>query len=194
MQKFELDLLNDLSAQKKISKWSIILMLLSIIPFFAINIFSPSAGASALLLPESVSASLGGFSIFVNVLAVIALFIVIIVVHEAIHGIFFKMFAPNKRVKFGFKSGMAYATSPGSVFSRMQFTVIILAPFVVITTLLIIGMFVLPHGSYKYLLVGHTAACIGDFYYVYLVIKHPHLKYCMDTDTGMSMYESDPRT
>ncbi|MFC3901251.1 DUF3267 domain-containing protein [Aliicoccus persicus] len=194
MQKFELDLLNDLSAQKKISKWSIILILLSIIPFFALNIFSPSSGTSALLLPESLSASLGGFSIFLNVIAVVAIFLVLVVVHEAIHGILFKVFAPREKVKFGFKAGMAYATSPGSVFSRGQFIIIILAPFVIITTLLIIGMFVLPHGSYKYLLIGHTGACIGDFYYVYLVLKHPHLKYCMDTDTGMNMYKFDPRT
>lgn len=193
MEKFELDLLNDLDIQKKISKWSIILMIVSIIPFFAIHLISPSSGTTALVMPESWNEALGAFGIFVNVLLIIALFLVLVVLHEAIHGILFKIFAPDQPVKFGFKAGMAYASSPGTVFSRGQFIMIILAPFVVITTLLIVAMFVLPHGSYKYYLIGHTAACIGDFYYVYLVLKKPHLKYCMDTDVGMSMYESDPR-
>lgn len=42
------------------------------------------------------------------------LYILLIVVHEAIHGIFFKIFCPENPVKYGFKwkSGMAYATSP----------------------------------------------------------------------------------
>lgn len=193
MQKFELDLLNDLTIQKKISIWSIVLTFASIIPFFAIHFLSPSNGMSSLMIPESLNESLGAFSIFVNVMIIIVIFFLIIVLHEAIHGIFFKIFAPGKPVKFGFKSGMAYASSPGTVFSRLQFTIIILAPFIVITTMLIVAMFMLPHGSYKYYLIIHTGACIGDFYYIYLVIKHPHLKYCVDTDVGMSMYEEDPR-
>lgn len=192
MQKLELDILNDLKIQKKISIWSIILTVISIIPFFVLSFVSPSRGTSALLLPEGFSESLGGFSIFVNVMLVIVVFLLIVVAHEAIHGVFFKLFAPGKKVEFGFKSGMAYATSPGAVFSRLQFVTIILAPFIVITTVLVIMMFVLPHGSYKYFLILHTGACIGDFYYVYLVLKNPQLKYCMDTSVGMSLYAEDP--
>ncbi|MCI5870586.1 MAG: DUF3267 domain-containing protein, partial [Streptococcus sp.] len=47
------------------------------------------------------------------------LYILLIVVHEAIHGIFFKIFCPKNPVKYGFKwkSGMAYATSPGSLYN-----------------------------------------------------------------------------
>lgn len=192
MEKLELDLLNDLSLQKKVSKWSIIITIVSIIPFFVLSFFSPSRGESALLLPEGISESLGGFSIFVNVLLVVIVFLIIVVLHEAIHGLFFKIFAPEHKVNFGFKSGMAYASSPGSVFTRLQFTIIILAPFVVITTLLIAMMFLLPHGSYQYFLILHTGACIGDFYYVYLVLKNPHLKYCEDTSVGMSLYATHP--
>ena len=192
MQKLELDILNDLKIQKKISIWSIIIIVISIIPFFALSFISPSWDVSALLLPESINESLGGFSIFINVILIVLVFLAIIVLHEAIHGVFFKLFAPEKKVEFGFKSGMAYATSPGSVFSRLEFITIILAPFLIITTVLIVLMFTVPHGSYKYFLVIHTSACIGDFYYVYLVLKHPHLKYCMDTSVGMSLYQENP--
>ena len=38
----------------------------------------------------------------------------LIIVHELIHGIFFKLFNKEGKVKFGFKNGLAYATSPNS--------------------------------------------------------------------------------
>ena len=57
--------------------------------------------------------------------------LVLMVIHELIHGFFFKVLGDeNTKVKFGFKSGMAYATSPGSRYSRKRMLVIILAPFV----------------------------------------------------------------
>lgn len=53
----------------------------------------------------------------------------LIIVHELIHGIFFKLFNKEGKVKFGFKNGLAYATSPNSFYSRWQFLLILLAPF-----------------------------------------------------------------
>ncbi|WP_161946081.1 DUF3267 domain-containing protein, partial [Streptococcus suis] len=102
------------------------------------------------------------------------LFPILIVVHEAIHGLFFKIFCPENPVKFGFKwkSGMAYATSPGSLYNRMQMLVISLAPFVVISLGLIMvavfwGMDV---SLYLILATMHAAACVGDFYHAYLLL------------------------
>lgn len=60
----------------------------------------------------------------------------LIIVHELIHGIFFKLFNKEGKVKFGFKNGLAYATSPNSFYSRWQFLLILLAPFVLITLVL----------------------------------------------------------
>ena len=57
----------------------------------------------------------------------------LIIVHELIHGIFFKLFNKEGKVKFGFKNGLAYATSPNSFYSSGQFLLILLAPFVLIT-------------------------------------------------------------
>lgn len=64
--------------------------------------------------------------------------VLLLVIHEGIHGIFFKQFCPQNPVKFGmnWKSLMAYATSPGSLYSRKQMVIISLAPFVVITLIL----------------------------------------------------------
>lgn len=56
----------------------------------------------------------GGFAITNGFMGIIWLFggyAVAIVIHEAVHGIFFKAFRPEAKVKFGFKNGMAYAGS-----------------------------------------------------------------------------------
>ncbi|HEM6304162.1 TPA: DUF3267 domain-containing protein [Streptococcus suis] len=101
-------------------------------------------------------------------------YILLIVVHEAIHGIFFKVFCPENPVKYGFKwkSGMAYATSPGSLYNRMQMLVISLAPFVVISLVLtmVAGFGMMNSTLYFMLATMHSVTCIGDFYYTYLLM------------------------
>lgn len=48
-----------------------------------------------------------------------ASFMALLIIHELIHGLFFKIYKPENKVKFGIKwrQGMAYATSPGSLYT-----------------------------------------------------------------------------
>ncbi|MCK3904059.1 DUF3267 domain-containing protein [Streptococcus suis] len=100
-------------------------------------------------------------------------FILLIILHEWIHGLFFKIFCPENPVKYGikWKTGMAYAISPDSLYKRFQTIVIALAPFVLITLSLtafaMLGW--LDKGAYQILATMHAVACIGDFYYTYLL-------------------------
>ncbi|MDE3733888.1 DUF3267 domain-containing protein [Streptococcus suis] len=100
-------------------------------------------------------------------------FILLIILHEWIHGLFFKIFCPENPVKYGikWKTGMAYAISPDSLYNRFQTIVIALAPFVLITLSLtafaMLGW--LDKGAYQILVTMHAVACIGDFYYTYLL-------------------------
>ncbi|HFI0632816.1 TPA: DUF3267 domain-containing protein [Streptococcus suis] len=100
-------------------------------------------------------------------------FILLIILHEWIHGLFFKIFCPENPVKYGikWKTGMAYAISPNSLYNRFQTIIIALAPFVLITLSLtgfaMLGW--LDKGAYQILATMHSAACIGDFYYTYLL-------------------------
>ncbi|MBC6130401.1 DUF3267 domain-containing protein, partial [Listeria booriae] len=62
----------------------------------------------------------GGFEIangFEGVIWLCLGYLLSLVIHEGVHGIFFKAFHPEGKVKFGFKNGMAYATSPGSFYT-----------------------------------------------------------------------------
>ncbi|WP_105100638.1 DUF3267 domain-containing protein [Streptococcus suis] len=101
-------------------------------------------------------------------------FLMLIIMHEWIHGLFFKIFCPKNPVKYGikWKTGMAYAISPNSLYNRFQTVVIALAPFVLISLgLTVSAMFGwLDKGAYQILATMHAAACIGDFYYTYLLM------------------------
>lgn len=88
---------------------------------------------------------------------------------------------------------MAYATSPGSLYNRMQMLVISLAPFVVISLVLIMlvgfGMM-----NTTLLHAGNHACttCAGDFYYAYLLlVKFAKENIAVeDTETGLIIYQA----
>lgn len=118
------------------------------------------------------------------------LIIVVLFIHECIHALFFKVYKREAKVKLGFKNGMAYATSPGAIYPRNQFLVIILMPFVIIS-LGLAGAYLLGvNGVAVYLMFAiHTSGCIGDFYYCYLLSKYDSDIYVEDTAEGINLYK-----
>lgn len=135
----------------------------------------------------SMNFDLMGFVLF------LVFFFLLIVVHELIHGAFFKLFHPEGKVKFGFKNGMAYATSPNSFYTRGQFILICLAPFVLISSALMgYALFSLNTSVPLIFLAScHAASCVGDFYWVYLISKQGGNIRVQDTEVGMSIYLKD---
>ncbi|MBC2187740.1 DUF3267 domain-containing protein [Listeria booriae] len=118
------------------------------------------------------------------------LLIFIIFAHEGIHGLFFKLFKPKSEVRFGFKNGMFYATSPNSYYSKYKFICISLAPFIIITVSLIISYFLglLSQPLFILLTSVHGAGCIGDFYWIWLLLKSPRNTIVEDTEIGICLY------
>ncbi len=129
-------------------------------------------------------------SAFQLIMTMLFMFLIIFI-HELIHGIFFKLFNLDGKVKFGFKSGMAYATSPGSLYSKAKFACISLAPFTLIT----IGFFILLLlkiiSPIQFIIFAslHGGACVGDFYWILLIILSPKNSYLEDTEVGISFYK-----
>ena len=143
----------DLLTDKKTNLWLNIGALLLILPFFFFF-----AWIALELLEED-----EGLFVFTDFLYLF----VLLVVHELIHGFFFKIFGDAKtKVKFGFKNGMAYATSPGSFYSRGKMLIIALA-----------GI--------------HAASCIGDFYMSYVLISQKEEILVEDTEVGLNIYRKD---
>lgn len=123
----------------------------------------------------------------------VGLFILLIIIHELIHGLFFKLFDLKGKVKFGFKNGMAYATSPNSYYSKGKFSWICLAPFVLITLILYVVTYrqFLPVPIFVIIASMHAASCVGDFYWCYLLIRAPRNTYVEDTEEGMNLYKKE---
>ncbi|WP_066186342.1 MULTISPECIES: DUF3267 domain-containing protein [Gracilibacillus] len=114
--------------------------------------------------------------------------------HELIHGMFFKMFAPGSKVKYGIKSGMFYAANPGVTYSKLPFVVIILMPFFIISCLLVmLSLFPINLHALYVLFAIHTAGCVGDFYYIGVLNNRSLFREQLvveDTDTGIKIYRN----
>lgn len=128
---------------------------------------------------------------FFRPLLFIGLFFLIIVIHELIHGLFMKLFNKKGKVIFGFKNGMAYAASPGSLYSRGQFFGISLSPFIFITTTLCLLYYfgIISHSLFISLTALHASSCVGDFYWGLLIIRATKHAQIEDTDVGIKIYQ-----
>ncbi|GGI42290.1 DUF3267 domain-containing protein [Mammaliicoccus stepanovicii] len=173
----KIDLINNISILKRLA-------LLQFVLFLSLILISFKLIANIIYIYEE------GF--FRNIIVgLIGLFISIIF-HELIHGIFFKIFNPNGKVKYGYKKGMFYASMPETIFNRKQFYIILLAPFVIISLLLFIALIWMQVTSIIYIFAFHGAACIGDFYMAQMVYSNKHMKFIEDTEVGINLYTDKP--
>ena len=168
--------------------------LLNIMSIVMLFVFLGIFGFIALLkISENVTS--GEINI-IELIAILPVLLIILGIHEGIHGIFFKLFCPENKVKFGviLKSGMLYATSPGSIYTRFQMITIALAPFVVLTMVLTIlySFHVISPMIYVLLASIHASGCVGDFYYTcILAFKFKEKKIMVeDTDKGITIYQA----
>ena len=129
-----------------------------------------------------------------DILLTLLFSLVLLVIHELIHAFFFKFFGDQEtKVRFGFKNGLAYATSLGSLYQRRQMLVIILAPFVLISTALTLAYLLdwLSLVPYVMLASLHASGCIGDFYIAYLILRQRGPILVEDTPVGMTIYQKE---
>ena len=144
--------------------------ILQIILFFVFYILN-SLLFYSFYLQINLSMNLSTF--FQGILGVIIGGFFILIIHELIHGLFFWLFS-RKKVKFGFKQGLAYATCPGFLFSKLQFFITLSSPFIVITAILLMLQFSLFHPMVILFLISwHASACAGDFYMIKIILKAP---------------------
>lgn len=113
-------------------------------------------------------------------------------VHELVHAAFFKLLGPQgTKVIFGFQSGMLYAGCPGVRLSRGRIVVVLLAPLVTLSIVYGLLGLVLPFTWTPLLAVWlfalHTSGCIGDLYFVALIIRYPEATVCEDTNKGIRL-------
>ena len=136
----------------------------------------------------------GGFTVLLPLVWIVGALITIllvIIVHEAVHGIVFWIFT-RKRPQFGFKGLYAYAAAPKGVYMRRNpYLVVGIAPFVILTAVGLILVPLLPLGTLPFLvcfLAFNAAGAVGDGVVTAWLLRFPSTVLVEDVGDAMIIY------
>lgn len=119
--------------------------------------------------------------------------ILVIFIHEAIHGLFFYLYT-NRRPRFGFKILYAYAASPEGVYiNRSQYFIVGLSPLLVMTFVGVLLLPVLPLiaiPSLVFTLILNASGSVGDVAMMAWLLRQP--KEALIKDTGIMVSAFGP--
>jgi len=160
--------------------------------FFAVvlNVLRPEEAKNGLAVSFS---DLGGM--VQSVLAVILATGAMIVLHEAVHGIFFWLFT-RSIPKFAFKGLYAYAAAPQWYLPKSYYLVVALAPLVVLSLAGMALMLVVPSSWFIILLlflVINASGAIGDLWVTAWLVRQPNTCYANDLGDAVTLYVIDKR-
>jgi hypothetical protein len=139
-------------------------------------------------LSGSIDSITGLFAYILKLLLVIA---VMVVLHEALHGLFFFIFTGERPV-FAFRWSYAYAAAPGCFIPRGRYTVVGLAPLVILT---ISGLILIPFipSVLLFQLILFTAlnfaGAVGDLWVVGWLLRRSPAALVQDFGDRIEIYE-----
>ena len=127
------------------------------------------------------------------ILAVVVVTAVMIVLHEAVHGVGFWIFTRTMPV-FAFKGVYAYAAAPAWYLPKAQYLLVALAPLVVLSLLGVALMLVVPTGGFIILLlflVSNASGAVGDLWVVGWLLRQPSKCYANDRGDAVTLFLED---
>jgi hypothetical protein len=139
-------------------------------------------------LPTEYTIDLRGLAGLVGMF--VGIMVGVILVHEAIHGVFFWVFSGQRPV-FGITWKYAYASAPGWYFPRGQYLIIGLAPLVLISLAGVLILPVIPYAAIPGLLIALTlnaTGAIGDLYIVGNLLFVPRHTLILDQKDQITWY------
>ncbi len=120
-----------------------------------------------------------------------------ILLHELTHGWVMQAFGARPRYGILWKKLMFYATSPGFAYQRNRYIAIALAPFVGISTLVILGMWLLQGTGWVPLLAIcgaiNAGGAIGDLWITRIVLRYAPAAYVVDEQDGIRLFLQSSR-
>lgn len=122
--------------------------------------------------------------------SVILLVLLVVLLHEALHGVFFWVLT-RERPKFKFRIMFAYAAARGSYLRRNRYVVITLVPFLLVTLFGLIAVSFVPAQGVllvAFLAAVHAGACAGDLVTAVWALKHPSSVLINDEGRVMQAY------
>jgi len=122
--------------------------------------------------------------------AALLVFLVLIPVHEGIHGLMYWMLgAKDVRFHVSLRKAAAFAIAHHDVASAREFTWIAIAPFLVITSLFAALLTVYPGQSFLItgMILMHTAGCSSDWAKLNYVWRNRHIELYTYDDADMKV-------
>jgi len=164
----------------------VILLILSWVGFFALaRLIRPGILGNSFEIKSANPLQLLGVLAMLVVVTII-----MIVVHEAFHGLCFWIFT-HEKPKFAFKWYYASATAPGWYFPRWQYILIGLAPLICITLLGVLALLwvraslVLP---VVLILIFNASGAVGDIWVVGRLLAFPPATYILDQGNSSEFF------
>lgn len=118
--------------------------------------------------------------------------VVTLIVHELVHGLAMSLFGAKPRYGILWKGLMLYATSPGFAFSRNAYVLILMAPFVVISALVVLGLWLMPGMPWSLTVVTcgvvNASGAAGDLWMTLIALRYPALARIMDERDGLRVF------
>jgi hypothetical protein len=152
-------------------------------------------GIFSLFRPQEVRYGLAlGFSSLSDMiqilLAVLGMLVVMIVLHEAVHGVLFWWFT-RAMPKFAFKGAYAYAAAPDWYLPKYPYLSVALGPLVVLSLAGIALMMIVPPEWFMallFFLVTNASGAVGDLWVAVWLLRQPHDCYVNDLGDAVTLY------
>lgn len=128
--------------------------------------------------------------VLVTIFWILALTVFILVLHEAIHGLFFWLFT-RSTPRFAFKGAYAYAAAPGWYLPRGPFVITTLAPLVLISLGGLLAFRLVPAswltGAW-FAATMNASGAVGDILVTWWILNQSPRSYIQDRGDAVTLY------
>lgn len=192
VERASIDLKKDYKFLLWMQLWGLLALVVSIVGFWQLVVRTRPGSAEAFWIlrtqPE------GGFSFSIPAPVFLGLLlstVLVVILHEAVHGLFFWLFT-RRKPRFGFKIYYAYAASPPGVYlTRRAYFVVGASPLILLSLagallLPLVPLWALP--TLYFFLVGNASGSIGDIMVLIWLLRLPAASLVEDHGDAMIAY------
>ncbi|MBE0671063.1 MAG: DUF3267 domain-containing protein [Anaerolineales bacterium] len=126
-----------------------------------------------------------------KVFSAIGLVVLVLIIHEIIHGLFFWIFSHGKPV-FALRPLYAYAGAPTWFFPKRQYAITVLGPLVIIGAMGLLLLLLAPISwilMIAFLVALNTGGAVGDLFVFIRLLKCSPMSFANDTGEVVTFFE-----
>jgi hypothetical protein len=172
---------------KKDTRLTIILSIAALIAF--VLVFFLLTSLTALVRPQvrNFSESIT----IIKMLGALGLTVLVLIIHEFIHGVFFWIFSHSRPV-FALRPLYAYAGAPNWFFPKRQYIITALAPLVIIGAAGLLLLLLAPMSwilMIMFLVALNTGGAVGDLFVFICLLKSSPTSFAKDTGDVVTFFD-----